>query len=123
MSDTIDRYVGFWNSDAEQRADRAAAAFTEDAEYVAPLGVFAGRAALAEFAAQFAEHQPRPRFSAREEPESHHDRIRLRWALSLDGEEFATGTDVLAVTGDGRVRSVTVFLDRVPEGFDPDAHE
>lgn len=125
MSDTIDRYVRFWNSEDTQRARNSEAAFTEDAEYVAPIGVYTGRAALGEFARQFAEHQPNMGFTLREEPQTHHDRVRLRWALANSGEEpLATGTDVLVVAESGRVRSVTTFLDSAPEGFDPDAvHE
>ncbi|MFF4114362.1 hypothetical protein ACFY0P_12930 [Streptomyces sp. NPDC001714] len=36
---------------------------------------------------------------------------------------LATGTDVLRLDTDGRISSVTVFLDRAPEGFDPAAHD
>ncbi|MER6266145.1 hypothetical protein [Streptomyces sp900105755] len=75
---------------------------------------------------QFAAHMGPVALRLRERPQIHHGRARLRWEiLTGDGAEtpFATGTDVLHLEEDGRISSVTVFLDRAPEGFDPAAHD
>ncbi|MEU5538783.1 hypothetical protein [Streptomyces sp. NPDC020362] len=61
-----------------------------------------------------------------ERPQVHHRRAGIRSEiLAGDGEEtsFATGTDVIVLDEDGRISSVTVFLDRAPEGFDAVAHD
>lgn len=50
------------------------------------------------------------------------DRARLRWEILRVGQSLAEGTDVIVVDDQGRVESVTAFLDRAPEGFDPHAH-
>jgi hypothetical protein len=62
-------------------------------------------------------------FRSRQEPEFHHDRARLKWEIMVGDTSFAEGTDVLAFDADGRIDSVTAFLDRAPEGFDPHAHD
>lgn len=120
---TTDRYVAFWNAPTPE-AMRALGAevFTGDLMYHAPVGVLTGAEALVGFATEFRQHMGAAVFTARSEPEEHHDRIRLRWEIVLpDGTSFAEGTDVISVEEDGRVRDVVSFLDRAPAGFDPDA--
>ena len=114
-----DRYVAFWNAtDAEDRHRLATMTFTEDVEYHAPVGVLAGTAAMMGFRDEFLSHQPTAALVARRVPERHHDRMRFQWEIVVaDDESFATGTDVLELDGEGRISSVTSFLDRAPEGF------
>ncbi|WP_208880099.1 isomerase [Streptomyces armeniacus] len=121
---TVDHYVRFWNAGtpAEQRG-LATATFADDVGYYAPVGVLSGAPALIGFHDEFTEHMGTVVFRARREPEIHHGRARLLWALDAAGKEpFATGTDVLVFDGDGRISTVTTFLDQAPEGFDPNAH-
>jgi hypothetical protein len=51
------------------------------------------------------------------------DRARLRWEILVGPEEssFAAGTDVVQFDEDGRISSVSAFVDRAPVGFDPHA--
>jgi hypothetical protein len=121
----IDRYLRFWNStSAEEWRHRAPDTFTDDVEYVAPIGVLAGVEALIDFGVQFTDHVGAIEFRARDEVQIHHDRARLRWEIITgDDTSLATGTDVIVIGDDGKVRSVTAFLDRAPEGFDPHAHQ
>ncbi|MGW0884101.1 hypothetical protein [Streptomyces sp. NPDC002671] len=71
----------------------------------------------------FTEHMGGAVFSTRQEPEVHHGRARLMWRIEAGGKEsFATGTDILVFDADGRIGSVSAFLDQAPEGFAPDAH-
>ncbi|MFJ8577947.1 nuclear transport factor 2 family protein [Micromonospora sp. NPDC093277] len=123
-AETIDRYVRFWNAEKpDEQRELAAETFTDDVEYCAVIGVFAGREALIGFHGQFTQHMPTAVLHRREEPQVHHDRARLRWEIEVDeGKAFAAGTDVLVFDPDGRISSVTAFLDRAPEGFDAHAH-
>ncbi len=123
-ADTVERYVRFWNT-AEPGEQRrlAAETFTDDVRYHAVVGVRTGPQALIDFHDQFTGHQGAALFRRREQPQIHHDRARLAWEIELDGgRPFAAGTDLLVFEPDGRISSVSTFLDRAPEGFDPHAH-
>ncbi|MEU9451579.1 nuclear transport factor 2 family protein [Streptomyces sp. NPDC048277] len=125
-AEQLEQYVRFWNTgtEHEQRA-YAKAAFTDGVEYRAQIGVLSGAQALIDFRNEFAAHMGTVTFRLREQPQVHHQRARLRWEIRTGegtGTSFATGTDVLHLDEDGRISSVSVFLDRAPEGFDPDAH-
>lgn len=124
FEDAVDRYLRFWNSgEPEEQGRLASETFTDDVRYHAPVGVLTGPQALIDFHEQFTGRMGAAQFQRREEPQIHHDRARLRWEIKLgDGGSFAAGTDVLVFDPDGRISSVTTFLDRAPEGFDPDAH-
>ncbi|GAA1415664.1 hypothetical protein GCM10009601_05850 [Streptomyces thermospinosisporus] len=121
--ETLDRYLRFWNTPAAAEDDTAASGlFASDIRYCAPIGDLTGSQALADFRDQFFQHMQSAEFRARREPEIHHDRARLLWQIDVHGEEFATGTDVLTFAPDGRITTVTAFLDKAPEGFDPHTH-
>lgn len=129
-AEQLDRYMSFWNADTEAEQGRLAAeVFADDLEYRAQIGILTGAPALMAFRNQFAGHMGSVALRMRERPQVHHDRARLRWEILVDngvgggdGASFATGTDVIQFDEDGRIGSVTVFLDRAPEGFDPEAH-
>ncbi|KIH96793.1 isomerase [Streptomonospora alba] len=113
-----DRYMEFWNSAPPEARKLAPEVFTDDVDYRSPAALMQGAEALIDFRAQFIAHVGPASFAARREPEEHNDRIRLLWEIRLgDGTSFATGTDVLAITEDGRIGSVSAFLDRAPEGL------
>ena len=47
--------------------------------------------------------------------DGHNDRLRFSWALGPEGgEPLARGTDFALLSADGRLRSVTGFLDQMP---------
>ncbi|WTB87797.1 nuclear transport factor 2 family protein [Streptomyces cellulosae] len=121
----LERYTRFWNTGPDAERDRlAATVFTDEVEYRAPVGFLRGAAALADFRDQFVSHVGPATVRRREEPEVHHGRARLQWEiLTGDGTSFATGTDVIEFAEDGRIRAISAFLDRAPEGFDPTAHD
>ncbi|WP_406858905.1 nuclear transport factor 2 family protein [Streptomyces sp. HUAS MG47] len=124
----LDAYVRFWNADDEAEQHRlAAVAFADGVEYRAEIGILNGAEALMDFRNQFTGHMGPAALRLRQEPQVHHRRARLRWEIlvgAADGERtsFAEGTDVIQLGEDGRITSVTAFLDRAPEGFDPAAH-
>lgn len=122
--ESLDRYLRFWNtSSSDEENAPASVVFTEEIRYCAPIGVLTGRQALINFRERFLRHMETVAFRTRREPEIHHGHARLQWRLDARGKEFATGTDVLAFGPDGRIDTVTTFLDKAPDGFDPHAHE
>lgn len=124
-SEVLDQYVEFWNAETvEQQRRIAAAVFNGPVEYHAPVGELVGAEQLINFRNQFTEHMGDATLVVRRAPETRHDRARLLWEIQLaGGESFATGTDVIAFAPDGRIDSISSFLDRAPEGFDPHQHE
>lgn len=121
-ADVVVRYLRFWNAEPAEQRRTGGELFTEDVSYVAPIGVLAGVEALAAFTEQFVGGVGAYEFRARTEPDVHHDRARLQWEIRVGAASFAEGTDVLTTDGDSRVVSITAFLDRAPEGFDPHSH-
>ena len=117
-TDTVARYVRFWNTESAVQRRTGGELFTEDITYIAPVGVLAGVEALADFAEQFVSNVGAYEFRARMPSEVYHDRARLQWELRVGDSSFAEGTDVLIGDGNGRIRSITAFLDRAPDRSD-----
>jgi hypothetical protein len=121
---TVARYLEFWNADPGPDQQRLATeVFAPEVDYVAPIGASHGHDGLLALARELATHLGDVAFVARAEPDAHHDRARVRWEVIRGDDSFATGTDVLVLDEHGRIASVTAFLDRAPEGFDPQAHD
>jgi hypothetical protein len=115
--DAVQRYFAAWNAAGPQELDEAvAAAFTEDATYTDPLGDVAGHDGLTALITgvrqQFAGHA----FQLTGAPDAHHNLVRFTWDLvsTADGSAPAAGFDVIRLADDGRISSVSGFLDRVP---------
>ena len=113
----IDRYIALWNEpDPERRRELIAQTFTEDASYLGPLLGGDGHAGLAALADNIEEHLGGYRFALTGEIDAHHDRVRYAWEiLPPEGApRFAAGTDFAVIAADGRLQSVTAFLDQAP---------
>jgi ketosteroid isomerase-like protein len=113
----VESYLAAWNAtDATERRALIASAWTEDARYTDPLAQSTGRdgidAMIAGIQAQFAG----TRFARVGPIDAHNGFVRFSWSLSSQsGSAVAKGTD-FATLDDGRFRSVTGFLDALPEG-------
>jgi hypothetical protein len=111
----LDTYVAMWNEpDPQRRRTLAAKTLTEDASYLDPLmsgdGIDGVSAMIAGAQKQFPGH----RFALVAGPDAHHDRVRFSWSLAVDGgEPIAVGVDFATLAEDGRMRSVTGFLEPV----------
>lgn len=113
----VRRYFAAWNAGTPEEIERAvAAAFTENGTYTDPLGSAEGRPALAATIAGVHEQFPGYVFTPTGAVDGHHDRARFTWDLvsSADGSAPAAGSDVITLAEDGRISSVSGFLDRVP---------
>ncbi len=112
----VGSYIAMWNeTDADRRRALVARTVTEDATYLDPLmsgeGVEGISAMIAGAQAQFPGH----RFTLLAGPDTHHDRVRFTWSLADDGSDpVVVGTDFAVLGGDGRLRSITGFLDAAP---------
>jgi hypothetical protein len=112
----IDNYIAVWNEgDPERRRALIAQTWTDDASYVDPLMTGAGPDGIDEMIATAQQQFPGHRFELAGAPEAHHDRVRFTWHLkpAAGGDSIAIGTDFGIVAEDGRLRSVTGFLEPV----------
>ncbi|MFI1224610.1 MULTISPECIES: nuclear transport factor 2 family protein [unclassified Streptomyces] len=115
--EAVQRYFAAWNATgAEERAKAVAAAFTADARYCDPLAEVRGHEGLAALIAGTHEQFPGFRFRPAGTPDGHHDLVRFSWELvsPADGSAPVAGFDVVRLAEDGRVSSVSGFLDRLP---------
>ncbi|MEU2670471.1 nuclear transport factor 2 family protein [Streptomyces sp. NPDC007164] len=115
--EAVQRYFAAWNAATDEELAKAvAAAFTEDATYTDPLADVRGHEELT--AAVDGAHQQFPGFEFRLSgtPDGHHDIVRFGWELvsTADGSAPVAGFDVITLADDGRITSVSGFLDRVP---------
>jgi len=113
VTTVIDDYIAIWNEgDAKRRRQLVARTWSEDASYVDPLMSGEGQDGIDAMIAAAQEQFPGHRFELAAGPDAHHDRVRFSWHLVAgSGARVATGLDVALVADDGRLRSVTGFLE------------
>jgi SnoaL-like domain len=117
LTELVDRYIETWNeTDAARRRKLIAQTWTENASYLDPLMEGKGHegidAMLQGVQAQFPNHLMR-RVG---EVDTHHDRVRFGWELApKDGTVLVRGIDMGVVNADGRLESITGFLDQLPK--------
>jgi hypothetical protein len=112
-----DRYIAVWNeTDPARRRALLAEGWTENATYVDPLMAGEGREQIGALIAAVHERFPGFRFTLDGRADGYRDRIRFSWALGPETEaDMIKGTDFIVVE-DGRLKSITGFLDKVPSG-------
>jgi SnoaL-like protein len=113
VSTVVDGYIAMWNeTDPERRRSIIEQTWTDDGSYVDPHAEVAGAEGLDTLVAAVQEQFPGHRFVLAAGPDAHHDRVRFTWQLvGEDGDAIATGVDFATVADDGRLRSVTGFLE------------
>jgi hypothetical protein len=114
-SSIAEQYLAAWNErDAIARRARVTSLFTLDAQYVDPMMRGAGHLGIDTLIAGAQRHFPEHRFQLTGTPDGHNDVVRFSWALlDAQGAQVARGTDIGVLAGDGRLSSVTGFLDNV----------
>jgi len=112
-----DRYIAVWNeTDPARRRALLAEGWTEDATYVDPLMAGEGREQIGALIAAVQERFPGFRFALEGRADGYREKIRFSWALGPESEaDMIKGTDFVVVE-DGRLKSITGFLDKVPGG-------
>lgn len=115
VSTLVDDYLAAWNeTDPTARRALVARVFAEDAEYVDPQMEGRGHDGIEKLIAGVQEQFPGFAFTLAVAPDAHHDRLRFSWHLApAGGEPVALGLDVARLGADGRMASVTGFLEPV----------
>ncbi|HTJ56926.1 MAG TPA: nuclear transport factor 2 family protein [Devosiaceae bacterium] len=111
-----DRYVALWNEqDAANRQKMLAENWAADAIYVDPLMAGRGTAEIDGLISAVQKRFPNFRFNLIGKPDGHGENVRFSWSLGPGDYIDAPieGTDI-AVVRDGRIHSITGFLDKVP---------
>ncbi|WP_217140006.1 nuclear transport factor 2 family protein [Streptomyces sp. AC627_RSS907] len=116
--DAVARYFEAWNAGPQARAKAVAAAWTDDGGYTDPLADVRGHAQIEAVIAAAHEQFPGFAFRLSGAVDGHHDTARFSWELVnvADGSAPVAGSDVVTLDGEGRIRAVFGFLDRVPAG-------
>ncbi|MEU8165566.1 nuclear transport factor 2 family protein [Micromonospora sp. NPDC049004] len=111
-----ERYIAIWNeTDPARRRTEIADVWASDARYVDPLTVAEGRDAIDATIAAVQGQFPGMTFRLAGPVDGHHDQLRFTWELGPDGVEApVVGFDVAVLDGNGQLRQVLGFLDRVP---------
>ncbi|MFF8097675.1 nuclear transport factor 2 family protein [Streptomyces sp. NPDC016675] len=118
FEDAVTRYFEAWNAGPDAVAQAVAAAWTNDGSYTDPLADARGHEQIAAVIAAVHEQFPGFVFRPSGAVDGHHDTARFSWELvsGADGSAPVAGSDVVTLDGEGRIRAVFGFLDRVPTG-------
>ena len=110
------RYLEAWNeTDAGRRRVLVERGFTEAARYLDPMMGAEGQAGIDAMIAAVQERFPGHRFRLAGCPDGHNDCLRFSWEMGPEGGAvLVAGTDMAVVAPDGRLASVTGFIDRAP---------
>ena len=110
-------YIDLWNERTpSRRREMLATNWTSDARYVDPLMSGNGHDDVDALIAGVQRKFPDFKFKLIGQPNGFGDHVRFSWGLGPEGADSPIkGTD-FAVLKDGRIRSVTGFLDQVPPG-------
>lgn len=117
INPVVDRYIAIWNeTDPNTRRDLIAQTWTDDASYLDPLMSGDSPAGIDAMIAGVQQQFPGHQFRLSGAIDTHHDRIRFGWELVPPGSEtpFVVGVDFGVVAADGRLRTITGFLDQAP---------
>lgn len=109
------RYIDLWNeTDPQRRRSLMAGLWTETGTYVDPLMQGRGHEQIDALIAAVHRQFPGFRFALAGRPDGYGSQLRFSWQLGPEGGEAPIkGTD-FATVENGRLASVTGFLDQVP---------
>lgn len=112
----VDRYIAMWNAeDAGDRRDLIAGTWSESCAYIDPLMAGEGHAGIDTMVAAVQERFPGHRFRRTSDVDAHNGRVRFGWELAAEGQPpLVKGIDFGVLADDGRLQSITGFLDQVP---------
>jgi hypothetical protein len=118
MSDPVTiaaNYLATWNeADPQARQDLLQTHWAEDASYADPLMQGEGQPAIEALILAVQQRFPGFRFSLIGQPDGFGEHVRFSWGLGPDGADAPIkGTDFVRLEN-GRLKSVTGFLDQVP---------
>lgn len=113
----VDRYFAAWNeTDTSRRRALIAQTWAEDASYVDPLMTGKGHDGIDAMIGAVHERFPQHEFRLNAAVDGFGNYVRFSWDLvAPGGEAIVKGSDFGVVDAAGRFKSVTGFLDSVPQ--------
>src|SRR5512137_1956286 len=111
------RYIDLWNErTASRRREILSQNWASDAKYIDPLMSGDGHDGVDALISGVQQRFPDFRFKLLGQADGFGDHVRFSWGLGPDGADSPIkGTD-FATLSDGRIKSITGFLDQVPPG-------
>ncbi|MGJ5813405.1 nuclear transport factor 2 family protein [Paludibaculum fermentans] len=120
LTELIDRYFAIWNeTDADARRTLIASTWTEDATYVDPLIRAQGHDGINAMVEGIQRQFDGCQFHRAGQVDEHNDRARFTWELRPAGDTAIAGGVDFAAISDGRLHTVTGFLDFAPLAAKP----
>jgi hypothetical protein len=115
VEQVVDQYIAAWNeTDSATRRELIARTWAEDGRYLDPLMSREGHQGIDAMIGGVQMQFPRYRFRRAGELDAHNNVLRFSWELGPeDGPAMAGGVD-FGVIVDGRLQSITGFLDFAP---------
>ena len=116
ISQLVSRYLETWNeTDPAARRKAISDLWAVDGVYTDPMAVAAGPTEIDATIAAVQGQFPGLAFTLVGPVDAHHDIARFTWELGPQGAEaLVVGFDVLVADGEGRIKQVHGFLDKVP---------
>jgi hypothetical protein len=117
VNETVAGYIAAWNeSDARRRRAIVAKTWSEEGSYLDAHRNGTGHAEIDAMIAAVQERFAGYRFRLSSGIEAHHDCVRFSWTAGGTDEAplFFGGTDFAVLAEDGRIRTVTGFIDAMP---------
>jgi len=113
ITSVVDTYIAAWNEpDPARRLELVGQTWTEDGTYLDPLMSGEGVPGIAEMIGAAQTQFPGHRFELSLGPDAHNDVVRFSWDLLGADGPVASGTDFATVAADGRLHTVTGFLEQ-----------
>ncbi len=117
MLQIVERYIVSWNaSDPGRRRELIDGLWAADGRYTDPLADAQGRDQIDAVIGAVQQQFPGLTFRLGGPVDANHQQARFSWHLgpASGGEPLVIGFDVLVLDGDGLIRNVHGFLDKVP---------
>jgi len=118
VTTTIEGYFAVWNeTDPTRRRELIAKTWSDDASYLDPMLDAEGQVGIDAMVTTVQEQFPGHQFRLAGPIDSHHNRVRVLWELTgpNGGAPVISGLDTGVIASDGRLHSITGFLDHAPE--------
>jgi SnoaL-like domain len=117
MQEIVEKYLACWNeTDPAARRALIDQVWAVNCCYTDPLAQLSGRDEI-DYGIGLAQQQfPGMVFTLAGPVDANHDQARFTWHLGPEGaaEPLVIGFDVAVVNGDGQLRAIHGFLDKVP---------
>ena len=117
VNEIVANYLAAWNeTDGGRRRDIIARTWSDDGSYVDAHRNGTGHSAIDGMISAVQERFPGYRFRLSSGIEAHHDSVRFSWTAGGTEQAplFFGGTDFVMLASDGRMRTVTGFVDAMP---------